>query len=130
MSNLENTEHVDAVPECFASSQTYLANSVVSMINLQSLPFLRILKNSPSAAQLEFAVLLFLERSTLHDYKLRLDYLQSLMDSVLDNAPSSCHKDVKTTLKPFIYSFGILFSSHLMGNLKDELKHLKSSQFG
>lgn len=130
MSNLENTEHVGAVPECFASSQTYLANSVVSMINLQSLPFLRILKNSPSAVQLEFAVLLFLERSTLHDWKLRLDYLQSFMDSVLDNAPSSCHKDVTTTLKPFTYSFGILFSSHLMGNLKKELKDLKSSQFG
>ena len=130
MSNLENTEHVDAVPECFASSETYLANSVVSMINLQSLPFLRILKNFPSAVQLEFAVLLFLERSTLHDWKLRLDYLQFIIDSVLVNTPSSCHKDVTATLKPFIHSFGVLFSSHLMGNLTNELKNLKSSQFG
>ena len=130
MSNLENTEHVDAISEYFPSSEAYLANSVVSMINLQSLPLLRILKNSPSVVHLEFGVLLFLERSTYRDWKLRLDYLQSLMVCVLDNAPSSCHKDVTATLKPFIYSVGVLFSSHLIGNSKNELRDLKSTQFG
>lgn len=130
MANLERAVHVDTVPECFPSAQAYHANSVVSMMNSQSLPLLRILKHSKSVAQLEVAMLLFLERSSAYDWKLRLEYLNSLVDSVLTNGSAQCQSDVPVTLKSFLHSFGALFSSDLMKNLTNEVKDLRSTQFG
>jgi len=128
MENIERSAHVDSTPECFPSAQAYHTNSVVSMISLQSLPLLHFLKKTKSVLQLESAILLFLERSSVHDWKLRLDYLQSVVDAVLNNGSSLCQKDVLTTLNPFLHSFRALFNSRLIQNLKNEFKELRSSR--
>ena len=130
MENLKQDVCIDAIPQRFPSAEAYHANSVASMIKLQSLPLLHILKNSKSSVQLDCAILLFLERSTVHDWKLRLDYLQALVNSVLDGLSSQCRKDITATLHPFIQSFGALFNSHLMENLKNEFRGVTSSRFG
>ena len=130
MENIERSAHVDSTPECFPSAQAYHTNSVVSMISLQSLPLLHFLKKTKSVLQLESAILLFLERSSVRDWKLRLDYLQSVVDAVLNNGSSLCQKDVLTTLNPFLHSFRALFNSRVIENLKNEFKELRSSRSG
>lgn len=130
MGNLKQNVYIDTIPQCFPSAEAYHVNSVASMIKLQSLPLQHILKNSPSSVVLEFAIVLFLERSTVHDWKLRLEYLQSLVNSVLDSLPFQCREDVTTLLQPFLHSFGTLFSSQLMVNLKNEFRGVASTRFG
>lgn len=131
MENLEKAVHADSIPEYFPSAQAYHANSVVSMIKLQSLPLIHLVKNDASALQLESAVLLFLEGSSCYDWKLRLDYLQSVADVICANKSFiQCHEDVYARLKSFMQSFGTMFSSHLMVNLRNEFKGLESTRFG
>ena len=129
MAHLEKAFQVDAIPEYFPCAQAYHGNSVVSTIILQSLPLLHILKNTTSALQREFAMLLFLERSSAFDWRLRLDYLQSVMDAFLTNASYQC-RDVALTFKSFIQSFGSIFNSELMKDLRNEFKTLRCTRFG
>ena len=126
--HLENEAHSNLIPECFPSAQAYHTNSVVSTVILHSLPLLRILRNNKSVLQLEVAILLFLERSSVYDWKLRLDYLQSVMDSFFSEGSVQCD-DVTTIIKSFLQSFGSVFVSELMKNLKNEMKNLKSTRF-
>lgn len=124
----ENETHSNLIPECFPSAQAYHTNSVVSTVILHSLPLLRILRNNKSVLQLEVAVLLFLERSSVYDWKLRLDYLQSVMDGFFSEGSVQCD-DVTTTIKSFLQSFGSVCVSDLMKNLKNEMQNLKSTRF-
>ena len=71
---------------------------------------------------------MFLERSSVYDWKLRLDYLQSVMDGFFSEGSAQC-VDVTTTIKSFLQSFGSVFVSDLMKNLKNEMKNLKSTRF-
>ena len=123
----ESEAHSNSIPECFPTAQAYHTNSVVSTVILHSLPLLRILRNNKSVLQLEVAVLLFLERSSVYDWKLRLDYLQSVMDVFFSEG--SVHCVVTTTIKSFLQSFVSVFVSDLMKNLKNEMKNLKFTRF-
>ena len=121
----------DSIPEYFPSASAYHANSVVSMIKLQSLPLIHILKNGTSGLQLESAILVFLETSSSYDWKLRLSYLQSVVNMICANGSFfQGQEDAATHVKSFIQSFEIMFSSHLMDNLRKEFKDVKSTQFG
>ena len=124
----ESEAHSNSISECFPTAQAYHTNSVVSTVILHSLPLLRILRNNKSVLQLEVAVLLFLERSSVYDWKLRLDYLQSVMDVFFSEGSVQC-VDVTTTIKSFLQSFGSVFVSDLMKNLKNEMKNLKFTRF-
>ena len=68
------------------------------------------------------------ERSSVYDWKLRLDYLQLVMDGLFSEG-SVQGVDVTTTIKSFLQSFGSVFVSDLMKNLKNEMKNLKSTRF-
>ena len=123
--------HTYSTLEHFPSAQAYHKNSVVSTIKLQSLPLIHILKNGTSVLQLESAMLLFLERSSGYDWKLRLDYLQSMVEVLCTKKLCSHHQEhVTSHLKSFLQSFGIMFSSHLMDNLRREAKNFQSTRFG
>ena len=128
LGDLESKIPIHAIPELFPSAQVYLANSVMAMITFHSLPVLQVLRTLQSEAELEFAMLLLLERSSVHDWKLRLAYLQSLVNSVLTNEPYQ--KNVSETAKAFAHSFGALFNSQLMERLKKMMNDVKSTQFG
>lgn len=128
LAHSENEVHSNLTPECFPSAQAYNTNSVLSTVILHSLPFLSILRNNKSVLQLEVAILLFLERSSVYDWKLRLDYLQSVMDVFFSEGSVQC-VDVTTTIKYFLQSFGSVFVSDVMKNLKNERKNLKSTRF-
>ena len=71
---------------------------------------------------------MFLERSSVYDWKLRLDYLQSVMDVFFSEGSVQC-VDVTTTIKSFLQSFGSVFVSDLMKNLKNEMENLKFTRF-
>lgn len=101
------------------------------MIKLQSLPLIHILKNGTSGLQLESAILIFLETSSSYEWKLRLSYLQSVLNAVSANGSIfQGQEDATTQVKSFIQSFEMMFSSHLMDNLRKEFKDVKSTQFG
>lgn len=101
------------------------------MIKLQSLPLVHILKNGTSVLQMESVMLLFLEASSTYDWKLRMNYLQSLVNAICANGSFfQGQEDVATHLKSFIQSFEIMFSSHLIDNLRKEFKDVKSTRFG
>ncbi|XP_068698835.1 midasin-like [Montipora foliosa] len=127
LGDLESEVPIHAIPELFPSAQVYHANSVMAMITFHSLPALQVLRNLQSEAELEFAMLVLLERSSVHDWKLRLAYLQSLVNSVLTNEPYQ--KNVSETAKAFAHSFGALFNSQLMERLKKMMNDVKSTQF-
>lgn len=121
----------DSIPEYFPSAAAYHANSVLSMIKLQSLPLIHILKNGTSVLQLESTLLIFLETSSSYDWKLRLNYLQSVVNAISANRSFfQGQEDVTVHVKSYIQSFEIMFSSHLMDNLRNESKHVKSTRFG
>lgn len=121
----------DSIPEYFPSAAAYHANSVLSMIKLQSLPLIHILKNGTSVLQLESALLIFLETSSSYDWKLRSNYLQSVVNAISANRSFfQGQEDVTVHVKSYIQSFEIMFSSHLMDNLRKESKHVKSTRFG
>ena len=76
-------------------------------------------------------MLLFLERSSGYDWKLRLDYLQSMVDMLCTKKLCSHHReDVASHLMSFMQSFGIMFSSHLMDKLRKESNNFQSTRFG
>ena len=127
LAHSENEAHPNSIPECFPSAQAYHTNSVVSTVILHSLPLLRILRNNKSVLQLEVAILLFLERSSMYDWKLRLDYLQSVMDGFCSEGSAQC-VDITMTIKSFVQSFGSVCVSDLMKNLKTEMKNLESTR--
>ena len=121
----------DSIPEYFPSAAAYHANSVLSMIKLQSLPLIHILKNGTSVLQLEAALLIFLETSSSYDWKLRLNYLQSVVNAISANRSLfQGQEDATMHVKSYIQSFEIMFSSHLMDNLRKEFKDVKSTRFG
>lgn len=121
----------DSIPEYFPSAAAYHANSVLSMIKLQSLPLMHILKNGTSVLQLESALLIFLETSSSYDWKLRSNYLQSVVNAISANRSFfQGQEDVTVHVKSYIQSFEIMFSSHLMDNLRKESKDVKSTRFG
>lgn len=121
----------DSIPEYFPSAAAYHANSVLSMIKLQSLPLIHILKNGTSVLQLESALLIFLETSSSYDWKLRSNYLQSVVNAISANRSFfQGQEDVTVLVKSYIQSFEIMFSSHFMDNLRKESKHVKSTRFG
>lgn len=121
----------DSIPEYFPSAAAYHANSVLSMIKLQSLPLIHILKNGTSVLQLESALLIFLETSSSYDWKLRSNYLQSVVNVISANRSFfQGQEDVTVHVKSYIQSFEIMFSSHLMDNLRKESKDVKSTRFG
>lgn len=121
----------DSIPEYFPSATAYHANSVLSMIKLQSLPLIHILKNGTSVLQLESALLIFLETSSSYDWKLRSNYLQSVVNAISANRSFfQGQEDVTVHVKSYIQSFEIMFSSHLMDNLRKESKDVKSTRFG
>lgn len=121
----------DSIPEYFPSAAAYHANSVLSMIKLQSLPLIHILKNGTSVLQLESALLIFLETSSSYDWKLRSNYLQSVVNAISVNRSFfQGQEDVTVHVKSYIQSFEIMFSSHLMDNLRKESKDVKSTRFG
>lgn len=121
----------DSIPEYFPSAAAYHANSVLSMIKLQSLPLIHILKNGTSVLQLESALLIFLETSSSYDWKLRSNYLQSVVNAISANRSFfQGQEDVTVHVKSYIQSFEIMFSSHLMDNLRKESKDVKSTRFG
>ena len=129
--SLDTAVHADPIPEYFPSAAAYHANSVVSMIRLQSLPLIHILKDGTSVLQLESVLLLFLEASSCYDWKLRLNYLQSVVNAICANGSFfQGQEDAATHVKSFLQSFEILFSSHLMDNLRKEFKDVKSTLFG
>lgn len=129
--NLEKAVHTDFIPEFFPSAEAYHANSVVSMIKLQSLPLMHILKDGSFVLKLESAMLLFLEGSSCYDWKLRLDYLQSMVNAICANKSLfQFQEDVTTHLKSFMQSFSTMFNSHLMDNLRKEFKNVQSTRFG
>lgn len=130
MENLENESPIDSIAALFPSTEDYHTNSVMAMITLHSLPALQAFRSSQSGAQLEFATLVFLERSSVHDWKLRLDYLQSLAQSALGSAPCQLQNSVASTVKGFLHSFGALFNSQLMEKLNNIRSDVKSAQFG
>ena len=101
------------------------------MIKLQSLPLIHILKNGTSVLELESALLIFLETSSGYDWKLRLSYLQSVVNAISENRSFfQGQEDATIHVKSFMQSFEILFSSHLMDNLRKEFQDVKSTQFG
>ena len=121
----------DSIPEYFPSAAAYHANSVLSMIKLQSLPLINILRNGTSVLQLESALLIFLETSSSYDWKLRLNYLQSVVNAISANRSFfQGQEDVTVHVKSYVQSFEIMFSSHLMDNLRKEFKDVKSTRFG
>lgn len=121
----------DSIPEYFPSAAAYHANSVLSMIKLQSLPLIHIFKNGTSVLQLESALLIFLETSSSYDWKLRSNYLQSVVNAISANRSFfQGQEDVTVHVKSYIQSFEIMFSSHLMDNLRKESKDVKSTRFG
>lgn len=121
----------DPIPEHFPSAAAYHTNSVVSMMKLQSLPLIHILKNGTSALQLESVMLLFLEASSCYDWKLRLNYLQSVVNAIGANGSFfQGQEDTTTHVKSFTQSFESIFSSHLMDNLQKEFNNVKSTRFG
>ena len=128
--SLDTAVHIDPIPEYFPSVAAYHANSVMSMIKLQSLPLVHILKNGTSVLQLESAILLFLETSSSYDWKLRLNYLQSVVNAITNRSFFQGQEDATMLVGPFIQSFEIMFSSHLMDNLRKEFKDVKSPRFG
>ena len=130
MENLENESPIDSITALFPSTEDYHTNSVMAMITLHSLPALQAFRSSQSGAQLEFAILVFLERSSVHDWKLRLDYLQSLVQSAPGSAPCQLQNSVASTVKGFLHSFGALFNSQLMEKLNNIMSDVKSAQFG
>lgn len=130
MSDLERAVGTDSIPEYFPPAEAHHANSVVSMIKLQSLPLVHMLKNGTSS-QLESAMLLFLEASSCYDWKLRLNYLQSVVNAICANKSFfQCQEGVTTHLKSFMQSIGTMFSSPLMDNLQKEFKEVQSTRFG
>ena len=131
MTNLKRATPADSIPDYFPSAEAYRGSSVVSMIRLQSLPFINVLKNGSPVSQLESAMLLFFERSSCYDGKLRLNYLQSVADAMsASKSFAQCQEDVSTHLKSFVQSFGTIFSSHLMVSLQKEFKDIQSTRFG
>ena len=129
--SLDAPVHSDPIPEHFPSAAAYHTNSVVSMTKLQSLPLIHILKNGTSALQLESVMLLFLEASSCYDWKLRLSYLQSLVNTIGANGSFfQGQEDTTKHVKSFTQSFETIFSSHLMDNLQKELNNVKSTRFG
>ena len=121
----------DSIPEYFPSAAAYHANSVLSMVKLQSLPLINILRNGTSVLQLESALLIFLETSSSYDWKLRLNYLQSVVNAISANRSFfQGQEDVTVHVKSYVQSFEIMFSSHLMDNLRKEFKDVKSTRFG
>lgn len=131
LTSLAAAVRADSIPEDFPSAAAYHADSVVSMIKLQSLPLIHILKNGKSVLQLESAILIFLETSSSYDWKLRLNYLESVVNAISANGSFfRGQEDATMHVKSFIESFEILFSSHLMDNLRKEFKDVKSTQFG
>lgn len=121
----------DSIPEYFPSAAAYHANSVLSMIKLQSLPLINILRNGTSVLKLESALLIFLETSSSYDWKLRSNYLQSVVNAISANRSFfQGQEDVTVHVKSYIQSFEIMFSSHLMDNLRKESKDVKSTRFG
>lgn len=131
MTNLERTSPADSIPEYFPSAEAYRGNSVVSIIRLQSLPLIHILKNGSSVSQLESAMLLFFEGSSCYDWTLRLNYIKLVADAMsADKSFAQCQGGVSTHLKLFVQSFGTIFSSHLMVNLQKEFKDIQSTRFG
>ena len=101
------------------------------MIKLQSLPLIHILKSGTSVLQLEAALLIFLETSSSYDWKLRLNYLQSVVNAISANRSFfQGQEDATLHVKSYIQSFEIMFSSHLMDNLRKEFKDVKSTRFG
>ena len=129
--SLDAPVHSDPIPEHFPSAAAYHTNSVVSMMKLQSLPLIHILKNGTSALQLESVMLLFLEASSCYDWKLRLNYLQSVVNAIGANGSFfQGQEDTTKHVKSFTQSFETIFSSHLMDNLQKEFNNVKSTRFG
>ena len=131
MTSLDVAAPADSIPEYFPSAAAYHVNSVLSMIKLQSLPLIHILKNGTSVLELESALLIFLETSSSYDWKLRLNYLQSVANAISANRSFlQGQEDVTIHVKSFTHSFEIMFSSHLMDDLRKEFQDVKSTQFG
>ncbi|XP_074625737.1 midasin-like [Acropora palmata] len=129
MENVENETSIPSIAALFPSAKDYHTNSIMAMITLHSLPALQVLRSPQTGAQLEFATLVFLERSSVHDWKLRLDYLQSLAQSALGSAPCQLQNRVASIVKGFVHSFGALFSSQLMEKLNNIRSDVTSAQF-
>ncbi|KAK2570712.1 Midasin [Acropora cervicornis] len=129
MENVENETSIPSIAALFPSAKDYHTNSIMAMITLHSLPTLQVLRSPQTGAQLEFATLVFLERSSVHDWKLRLDYLQSLAQSALGSAPCQLQNRVASIVKGFVHSFGALFSSQLMEKLNNIRSDVTSAQF-
>ena len=92
---------------------------------------MHILKSGTSVLQLEAALLIFLETSSSYDWKLRLNYLQSMVNAISANRSFfQGQEDATLYVKSYIQSFEVMFSSHLMDNLRKEFKDVKSTRFG
>lgn len=131
MSDLEGSVRTDSIQEYFPSAEAFRANSVVSMVKLQSLPLIHILKNGSSVLQLESAMLLFLEASSCYDWKLRFNYLQSVVNAICTNKSfSHSQGDITILLQSFMQSFGTMFNSNLMDNLQKVFKDVQSTRIG
>ena len=130
MENVENETSIPSIAALLPAAKDYHTNSIMAMITLHSLPALQVLRSPQNGAQLEFATLVFLERSSVHDWKLRLDYLQSLAQSALGSAPCQLQNRVASIVKGFVHSFGALFNSQLMEKLNNIRSDVTSAQFG
>ena len=98
---------------CTPSAMDFSENSVLATVRWHSAPLIQLLEQRSLPWQLYQAVVVFLERSSLYDWRLRLDYLEA----VVNQAKPSC-TEMSIVLSVFGGSLSNSFGSDLMEELR------------